>query len=606
MEPVPGRRHRQRLAAVRGRVTLGYGDRAGRARAVHRHPGPPGHRASWAPTPAASPRCCAGWPGCCGRRRGRCCWTGRRSPRCRPRQVARTLGLLPQNPVTPEGVSVVDLVGRGRTPTRARLRRWSHADDEARGARHSSSPTPSTSPSAWSTSSPAASGSACGSRWPSRRRPTCCCSTSRRRTSTSPTRSRSSTCSPTSTRPRGTTIVMVLHDLNLAARYADHLVAMREGRIVAAGAPGRGDHRGLRARGLRHGLPGRRRPGHRNAHGDPAGSPLPTPPRPEDRMTSQDATQQSPPRPACCSPRPTVHAVTRLSPAFVRVELASPGVRRPRRGRVRHPLQGRPPRARPARCRHPAGAGGLLRRAGWRTPDDVRSPMRTYTIRDVVRDGDDVRLVVDFVVHEDAPGHGLGPGLPLGARRAARRRDPGDRAAPAHRVRRHRVRPGRPRAPAPVRRRDRGARPGADPRRPGRRLHRRGVRGGADQSADILDLPTPAGVRGDLVRPRRRRRAAAASSQEVRRHLGLPPSTEFEAAARAAERPRHRRLGDPALLLRRRGPRGAAAGAVVGHDLDDTYAWIAGESWLVKALRRSLVTELGLDRAPGRLHGLLA
>jgi iron complex transport system ATP-binding protein len=37
---------------------------------------------------------------------------------------------------------------------------------------------------------------------------------------------------------RGTTIVMVLHELNLAARFADHLVAMREGRIVAAGAPG--------------------------------------------------------------------------------------------------------------------------------------------------------------------------------------------------------------------------------------------------------------------------------------------------------------------------------------------------------------------------------
>ena len=36
---------------------------------------------------------------------------------------------------------------------------------------------------------------------------------------------------------RGTTIVMVLHDLNLAARYADHLVAMREGQIVAEGPP---------------------------------------------------------------------------------------------------------------------------------------------------------------------------------------------------------------------------------------------------------------------------------------------------------------------------------------------------------------------------------
>ena len=33
------------------------------------------------------------------------------------------------------------------------------------------------------------------------------------------------------------------------------------------------------------------------------------------------------------------------------------------------------------------------------------------------------------------------------------------------------------------------------------------------------------------------------------------------------------------------------------HDWNDTYAWIAGESWLVKALRRSLVNELGLERA---------
>jgi iron complex transport system ATP-binding protein len=38
-------------------------------------------------------------------------------------------------------------------------------------------------------------------------------------------------------RTRGTTIVMVLHDLNMAARYADHLVALASGRVHAAGVP---------------------------------------------------------------------------------------------------------------------------------------------------------------------------------------------------------------------------------------------------------------------------------------------------------------------------------------------------------------------------------
>lgn len=36
---------------------------------------------------------------------------------------------------------------------------------------------------------------------------------------------------------RGTTVVMVLHELNLSARYADHLVVMSDGRIVAGGRP---------------------------------------------------------------------------------------------------------------------------------------------------------------------------------------------------------------------------------------------------------------------------------------------------------------------------------------------------------------------------------
>lgn len=38
-------------------------------------------------------------------------------------------------------------------------------------------------------------------------------------------------------RTRGKTIIMVLHDLNLACRYADHLIALRQGKVYAQGTP---------------------------------------------------------------------------------------------------------------------------------------------------------------------------------------------------------------------------------------------------------------------------------------------------------------------------------------------------------------------------------
>src|SRR3546814_1995323 len=47
------------------------------------------------------------------------------------KDVARTLGLLPQSPITPEGVTVVDLVGRGRHPHQGMFRRWNSDDEQA-------------------------------------------------------------------------------------------------------------------------------------------------------------------------------------------------------------------------------------------------------------------------------------------------------------------------------------------------------------------------------------------------------------------------------------------------------------------------------------------
>jgi iron complex transport system ATP-binding protein len=49
----------------------------------------------------------------------------------RSTDVARIVGLLPQTPVAPDGITVADLVGRGRYPHQGWFRRWSPEDDAA-------------------------------------------------------------------------------------------------------------------------------------------------------------------------------------------------------------------------------------------------------------------------------------------------------------------------------------------------------------------------------------------------------------------------------------------------------------------------------------------
>jgi NADPH-dependent ferric siderophore reductase len=220
--------------------------------------------------------------------------------------------------------------------------------------------------------------------------------------------------------------------------------------------------------------------------------------------------------------------------------------------------------------------------------------MRTYTIRDVVRDGSSVRLVVDFVVHEDG-GHGTGP-----ACRWASSAAPGDviQVIAPHRHssyggtefdpagRPHLLLIGDETAVPALARILADLGPG----------HTGEVFVEVPTAADILELPAPEGFETRWF-PRDGGECGRRLVQEVRRHLGLPPSTEFEALPELPsdldidvwETPRYSSAGeDLEQQLRTRS---------LGHDLEDTYAWIAGESWMVKALRRSLVTELGLERA---------
>src|SRR3546814_2249903 len=48
------------------------------------------------------------------------------------RELARTLGLLPQSPIAPEGITVADLVSRGRHPHQGMFARWTRQDEEDR------------------------------------------------------------------------------------------------------------------------------------------------------------------------------------------------------------------------------------------------------------------------------------------------------------------------------------------------------------------------------------------------------------------------------------------------------------------------------------------
>ncbi|MEH0826981.1 MULTISPECIES: ABC transporter ATP-binding protein [unclassified Micromonospora] len=152
------------------------------------------------------------------------------------RDVARRLGVLPQSPLVPEGITVADLVGRGRQPYQRWWRQWSAEDGRAVEEAMRLADVGTLADRAVDTLSGG----------------------QRQRVWIAMTLAQDTDAllldEPTTfldlahqvevldllhrlRAERGRTVVAVLHDLNQAARYAGHLIAMRDGAVVAAGEP---------------------------------------------------------------------------------------------------------------------------------------------------------------------------------------------------------------------------------------------------------------------------------------------------------------------------------------------------------------------------------
>ncbi len=150
--------------------------------------------------------------------------------------IARKLAILPQSPVAPEGITVRQLVSLGRFPYQNWLRQWSEEDEQQVNEALRLTGTVALQ----------------------HRQVDALSGGQRQRVWIAMTLAQATPTllldEPTTyldlahqveilellrglNQQQGKTIIMVLHDLNLACRYADHLVAVHEGRVYAQGAP---------------------------------------------------------------------------------------------------------------------------------------------------------------------------------------------------------------------------------------------------------------------------------------------------------------------------------------------------------------------------------
>lgn len=167
--------------------------------------------------------------------RGHVMLDGKELATYKAKEVARRLGLLPQTAIAPDGIAVADLVARGRYPHQSIFRQWTEADEQiVAGAMEA-------------TGTSSLAGRLVDELSGGQRQRVWVAMALAQQTPLllldEPTTFLDIAHQIelmelfTELNADGHTLVAVLHDLNHAARYATHLIAMKDGAIVAQGDP---------------------------------------------------------------------------------------------------------------------------------------------------------------------------------------------------------------------------------------------------------------------------------------------------------------------------------------------------------------------------------
>ncbi len=151
------------------------------------------------------------------------------------KDIARRLGFLPQSAIAPEGITVFDLVSRGRYPHQSFLRQWSRADEQAVGEAMVATGVTDLS----GRSVDELSGGQRQRVWVAMvlAQETPILLLDEPTTFLDISHQIDLLDLLSDLNREGRTIAAVLHDLNHACRYASHLVAMKDGAIIAQGKP---------------------------------------------------------------------------------------------------------------------------------------------------------------------------------------------------------------------------------------------------------------------------------------------------------------------------------------------------------------------------------